>query len=111
MFGDGKQTRDFVYVQNVVAANLAAAGWPGAAGQVLNIGSGKSIDLLGLVSELNEVIGTDLEPVHEDARSGDIVHSSSSVEKARDELGWAPGVSLGEGLARTVEAFGPGHGE
>ncbi|MBW2262299.1 MAG: SDR family oxidoreductase [Deltaproteobacteria bacterium] len=110
IFGDGRQTRDFVYVQNVVEANLAAAGWPGAAGQVLNIGSGESIDLLGLVSTLDDVIGTHLEPVHEDARTGDIVHSSSSVEKARDELGWTPGVSLAEGLARTVEAFGAGHG-
>ncbi len=107
IFGDGRQTRDFIYVQNVVEANLSAAGWPGAAGQVLNIGSGGSIDLLGLVSTLNAVIGSALEPVHEDARPGDIVHSSSSVERARDVLGWTPGVCLAEGLARTVEACVP----
>jgi UDP-glucose 4-epimerase len=104
IFGDGRQTRDFVYVQNVVDANLAAAGWAGASGQALNIGSGASIDLLGLVSTLNGVLGSALEPAHEDPRPGDILHSSSTIERARATLGWSPRISLAEGLARTIEA-------
>jgi UDP-glucose 4-epimerase len=104
IFGDGTQTRDFVFVQDVVDANLAAAGWTGAAGQTLNVGSGSSIDLLGLVSTLNDVMGTSLEPEHRDPRPGDILHSSSSIDRARDALGWTPRLSLADGLARTVEA-------
>ncbi len=107
IFGDGRQTRDFIHVHNVVQANLAAAAWPAAQGQALNIGSGASIDLLGLVSALNGALGSSLEPVHEDARPGDILHSSACIDRARDELGWAPTVSLAEGLAGTVEAHGP----
>jgi UDP-glucose 4-epimerase len=105
IFGDGSQTRDFVFVQDVVDANLAAAGWTKAAGQTLNIGSGGSIDLLGLVAELNSVMGSRLEPEHQDPRPGDILHSSSCIDRARDALGWAPRLSLAEGLARTVEAL------
>lgn len=104
IFGDGSQTRDFVFVQDVVDANLAAAGWTEASGQTLNIGSGASIDLLGLVSTLNDVMGTSLEPEHQDPRPGDILHSSSSIDGARDALGWAPRLTLADGLARTVEA-------
>jgi nucleoside-diphosphate-sugar epimerase len=104
IFGDGKQTRDFVFVQDVVEANLAAAGWTDAAGQALNVGSGASIDLLGLVATLNGVMGTSLEPEHLDPRPGDILHSSSTIDRVRDALGWAPRLSLAEGLSRTVEA-------
>jgi UDP-glucose 4-epimerase len=105
IFGDGRQTRDFIYVGNVVEANLAAARAPGLSGQVLNVGSGTSIDLLGLVAELNAILGTDLEPVLEDPRPGDVRESASSIELARDVLGWSPRVGLSAGLSETAAWF------
>jgi len=100
--GDGRQTRDFVYVANVVDANLLAAGAAAAAGQALNIGSGRSISILDLVAEINAALGTALEPVHEGPRPGDVRHASGTIDRAKRQLGWSPRVGLGEGLALTA---------
>jgi nucleoside-diphosphate-sugar epimerase len=105
IFGDGRQTRDFVYVENVVDANIAAATTPAASGRVFNIGSGSSTDLLKLVDELRSVLGSDIEPVHEPPRSGDILHSYADVTRAAGQLGWTPAVGFAEGLASTVRWF------
>jgi UDP-glucose 4-epimerase len=104
-FGDGRQTRDFIYVSNVVDANLAAARCAEPGGRVLNIGSGESIDLVRLVEVLNEVLGTNLEPTHEPPRPGDILHSRASTGEARRVLGWEPRVGLAEGLEKTAAWF------
>lgn len=104
IFGDGEQTRDFTYVGNVVEGNLRAAHAPaaGAAGQVFNLAMGGQISLNRLVSVLHEIIGTDIRPVYEVPRPGDILHSSSDIEKARRLLGYEPVFSLEDGLAQTV---------
>jgi UDP-glucose 4-epimerase len=102
IFGDGLQTRDFVYVENVVSALMLAAEAEGASGKVFNIGNGASTTLLQLVQVLNELLGTKLEPVHQPPRAGDVRHSLADISLARRDLGYEPTISFREGLARTI---------
>jgi nucleoside-diphosphate-sugar epimerase len=103
IFGDGRQSRDFTYVVNMVAALLLAAdAGPEAAGEVMNVGSGGRTSLLELVSALNELLGTDLAPVFADPRPGDVRDSEASVEKAGRLIGYRPNVGIREGLDQTV---------
>jgi UDP-glucose 4-epimerase len=103
IFGDGAQSRDFTYIANVVAGNLAAAAAPAAAGKVYNVASGKSYSLLQLVAALNRVLGLSLEPVFEPARVGDVKDSLADISRAQMELGYSPTVSFEEGLEKTAE--------
>ncbi len=105
IFGDGKQSRDFTYVQDVVDANLRAVEAPQAAGAVINVASGERHTLLQLVALLNDILGTDFEPVFAPERQGEVRHSHASTILARTLLGHQPRVSLREGLERTVEWF------
>jgi UDP-glucose 4-epimerase len=105
IFGDGTQTRDFVYVTDVVRANLLAAEKPEAKGEVINIGSGRSTSLLDLVAGLNRETGQELAPMFEPARAGDIRFSRAEIRKARDLLGFNPEVDLSEGLRRTMDFY------
>ncbi len=105
IFGDGNQTRDFVYIDDVVEANLAAADVPGVAGQNINVGCGQEHSVNELVALLNEVFRTNMRPEYRPPRKGDLVHSVASIEKLEQMLHCAPRVSLKEGLARTVEWF------
>jgi UDP-glucose 4-epimerase len=110
IFGDGEQTRDFVYVGNVVQANLLAAERD-SPGHPVNIGSGTSYSLNQLVSILNGILGTSLEPEYREPRPGDVRHSRADVSLARRVLGFAPAVGLREGLEETVGALERGsHG-
>lgn len=102
IFGDGKQSRDFVYVQNVVQAIRLAAEVPKANGRVYNIGSGQSTTILDLVQHLNELLGTKIEPIHQPARAGDVRTSLANIERARAELRYQPTISFREGLAKTL---------
>ena len=103
IFGDGEQSRDFTYVDNIVDANLAALDAPGVSGRVYNVACGERITLNALAAELRGQMGVDVEPVHGPARPGDILHSLADVQRARDELGYEPGVGFPEGLRRTLE--------
>jgi len=105
IFGDGQQTRDFTYVANVVHANLLAAAAPEAAGGVFNVGSGTAISLLDLLRELNAILGTEVEPIFQPPRAGDVRDSLADISRARRMLGYEPQVSLAEGLQRTVEFY------
>jgi UDP-glucose 4-epimerase len=110
IYGDGHQTRDFTYVANAVAANLAALRCPQPLlGQVLNVGTGKSTSLLHLIAALNRILGTDLEPILQDPRAGDVRDSLASLDRIQKVLSYNPIVSFEEGLRRTVEAT-VGHG-
>jgi UDP-glucose 4-epimerase len=103
--GDGQQTRDFTYVANAVAANLAALRCPQPLlGQVFNVGTGHRISLLDLVAALNKILGTDLEPIFQDPRAGDVRDSLASLDRIQSVLGYKPIVSFEEGLRRTVES-------
>ena len=102
--GDGSTSRDFTHVENVVQANLAAAGdSPAPVGKTINVAMGASHTLNDLVGHLNDVIGTDLEPTYGDPRPGDVPESMADVTRARELLGYEPRVDFLEGLRRTVD--------
>jgi UDP-glucose 4-epimerase len=105
IYGDGLQTRDFLYVENVVQANLKAADAEFASGSVINIGAGKHTSLNELWREIREIIGTDLEPRYEAARPGDVRDSLADISRAVNLLGYEPNVGLQEGLRRTIKGF------
>jgi len=107
IFGDGRQSRDFTYVANVVEANLRALEAPReAVGEVFNVGSGERHTLLDLVRALGKIAGRpEFAARHGPARAGDVRHSQASIEKARAILGYEPRVSFEEGLERTLAWF------
>ncbi len=105
IFGDGLQSRDFTYVDNVVHGNLLALKAPEAAGEVMNLAIGGSVSLLQLIDRLNYVLGTQIEPIHAAPRAGDIKYSRADVAKATELLDFAPVVDFDTGLARTVAWF------
>ncbi|MFT4538653.1 MAG: UDP-glucose 4-epimerase [Planctomycetota bacterium] len=105
ILGDGLQTRDFVYVRNVVDANLAAMASDLAPGTVINIGGGESITLIDLYRALAEAVGVDLEPDFAPARAGDVRHSSGDLSRARELLGFEPKVHWRAGVAETVDWY------
>jgi nucleoside-diphosphate-sugar epimerase len=100
--GDGLQSRDFTYIDNVVQANLRAAEAPNVGGEVFNVACGQRYTLLDLVSALNTILGTCIEPAFGPPRPGDVMHSLADIEKARRLLGYDPAVSFEEGLERTA---------
>ncbi len=103
IFGDGEQSRDFTYVENIVDANLAALVAPGVGGRVYNVACGERITLNRLARDLQEEMAVDLEPVRGPARPGDIRHSLADVQRARAELGYEPRIGFRDGLRRTLE--------
>ncbi len=105
--GDGKQSRDFTYVDNVVDANLAAAIREGASGEVFNVACGKGYDLLDLIRIINEITGKDIKPKFEDQRPGDVKHTLSDITKMKKILKIDPKVDFVLGLRKTVEYFKP----
>lgn len=107
IFGDGHQSRDFIYVDNVAAANLLAAEAPAArvAGKVFNIAGGRSISLLQLVEELNRLTGRKLTPHFEPPRAGDMRHSLADISESQRELGHDLKVTWQEGLRRTLDFY------
>ncbi len=105
IYGDGLQSRDFTYIDNVVHGNLLAAQAPDAPGEVINMATGGQISLLDLMNKLNALLGTEIQPVHQDPRPGDVRHSRAGIEKARDLLDFAPVVDFDAGLARTLDFY------
>ena len=126
IYGDGMQSRDFTFIDNVVSANLLAAGIeavegggraagnvPGGGGDeeaagfchAINIGAGGCFTVLDLIGALNDILGTGIEPEHTDGRPGDVRHSHASIDKARDLIGYEPLVEFAEGLRHTVNSF------
>lgn len=103
--GDGTQSRDFTYVTDVVAANLAAAVAPAdrASGQPFNVAPGAGTSLLDLLDGLAQRIGVTPNPVFVESRPGDVHRSCADATAARDVLGWTPTVSMEDGLARYVD--------
>jgi nucleoside-diphosphate-sugar epimerase len=103
--GDGLQSRDFTYVDNVVEANIVASRTPHVGGEVFNIGCGEQITLLDIIARLERVLGHPVPRRHSDALAGDIRHSLADVAKADRLLGRTALVSFEEGFRRTVEYF------
>jgi UDP-glucose 4-epimerase len=105
VFGDGEQSRDFTYVQNVVAANVQAMDAQGVAGQAFNVAYGERTTLNQLLDELRELIGTDVEAEYVASRPGDVLHSWADCSRAREAFGYRPEIGLREGLRRTIEYY------
>ena len=110
IFGDGEQSRDFTYVDNVAEANLAALETAGVGGRVYNVACGTRVTLNELAMSIRRETGATLAPVHSPARPGEVRHSVADVSRARQELGYEPVVTLDEGLRRTVEHTADEHG-
>jgi len=100
VYGDGRQTRDFVHVDDVVSAFLLAVGKKDASGQEINIGSGRAVSVIELLDTIRTVTGSKLRPRFVAARRGEARDSCASIAKARRLLGYQPKVSLAEGIAR-----------
>ena len=105
IFGDGLQSRDFTYVDDVVAANLCAAEASPDISGAFNIACGGRHTLLDLVAELNRVIGSDLRPQHEPPRAGEVRHSQAGIGAIAEALGFSPRYTFADGLERTVAYF------
>jgi len=102
IFGDGEQSRDFTHVANVVLANMLALEKKELRGEVFNVACGERITVNSLASEINEVLGKNIAPVHEKPRPGDIRHSFADISKAREMLKYVPKIKFREGLERTI---------
>lgn len=108
IYGDGTQTRDFTYVDNVVHANILASRSPLACGQVINVACGERIMVNDVAALINQFLEKDIEPCHESIRVGDIKHSCADIGLARKLLDYEPVVNFKDGLQSTIEWFG-GH--
>jgi nucleoside-diphosphate-sugar epimerase len=105
IYGDGRQSRDFVFVKDVVQANILAGSHSAASGQVFNVGTGISIEINMLWEKIAGLANLAAVPEYADSRTGDIVHSVAGIEKAEEILGFSPAVSLDRGLALTFDWY------
>lgn len=105
VFGDGLQSRDFVYVDDVVSANLLAAESDAAVGESINVASGRASTLLQLIAAINGALDTNIQPMFAAPRAGDVRDSLADISKARRCLGYEPAVSLDEGLKRSIDYY------
>ena len=106
IFGDGGQSRDFTYVQNVVEANLRAAEASGANGRIFNVAAGSPRSVNTLVETISELLGKPAERRFAPPRAGDLRDSYADISAAREILGWEPAVDFEDGLRRTAESLG-----
>lgn len=105
IFGDGEQSRDFTYIENVIKANMLAAETGDLAGEVLNIACGDRITVNTLFDKIRNIFKTDIRPTHDEPRPGDIDHSFADITKAKRILKYTPDVSFEEGLEKTILYF------
>ena len=105
IYGDGEQSRDFTYVENVVMANILSATKKEASGKVFNIATQKRITINELVKEINNILNTNIKPEYASPRPGDIKHSLADITAAKKILGYNPKVQFREGLEKTVNWF------
>ncbi len=105
IYGDGEQSRDFVYVADVARANMLAATQPKVAGRTFNIGRGQRTSLLELLSTLRDLLGQDIQPIHEPGRAGDVRDSLADVSEARNHLGFDAEVSIAKGLKQSIDYY------
>jgi UDP-glucose 4-epimerase len=105
IYGDGNQSRDFVFVGDVARANLLAATVPGIAGEKFNIACGQRTTLLELLTALRTILGKDIEPIHQPPRTGDVRDSLADITEARTKLLFEPSVSIEEGLRMSVDYY------
>ncbi|HJR58060.1 MAG TPA: SDR family oxidoreductase [Vicinamibacterales bacterium] len=105
IYGDGRQTRDFTYVANVVDGVLRACDVPNASGEVINVATGGRISLLELFDEMKRIVGATVDPTFVEPRQGDVRDSQADIRKAQAILGYEPSVSFEDGLKRTIQWY------
>lgn len=105
VYGDGTQTRDFTYIENVVHANLLAARVEHTCGQVLNIACGQAISINKIIELINMIVGSDIKPIYAPPRPGDVKHSLADISLAKEVLGYEPIVGFEEGLERAIDWY------
>jgi len=107
IYGDGEQSRDFTFIENVVAANLLAADAPAekVSGKMMNVATSAAVTLNQVFEILRELTGYSGDPAYAEPRSGDIKHSLADISRARELLGYVPQVDFREGILRTVEWY------
>jgi nucleoside-diphosphate-sugar epimerase len=103
--GDGRQTRDFTYIANVVQANIKSAIATGIKCEVFNIACGKAYSVLDIVKYVNKILGKDVKPVFEPKRPGDVKDTLADISKAKKLIGFKPEIGFEEGLKKTIEYF------
>jgi UDP-glucose 4-epimerase len=101
--GDGEQSRDFTFIEDVVRVNLLAGEVPGVSGKVYNVACGRRTSLLELVAMMNRLLGTSIVPTHRAPRPGDVRHSQADISLAMAELGYRPSANVEQGLRRCLE--------
>ena len=105
IYGDGNQTRDFIYIDDVVKANLLACHTPNCGGEVFNIAGGQSTSVNDLYNRICKLIKTKQAPTYTSMRKGEIIHSFASIKKAETILNFTPQVSMDEGLKQTINWY------
>ena len=103
--GDGEQSRDFTYIDNVVHANLLSARAKQTAGEVVNIACGEAITVNAIIDMINQIVGKDVQPIYADPRPGDVKHSLADITRAENLIGFKPVVSFNEGLQKAIEWY------
>ncbi len=105
IYGDGEQSRDFTYIDNVVHANLLAARAKKTAGEVINVACGEAVTVNAIIAEINRLLGKDVKPIYVPARAGDVKHSLADITEARKLIGFEPVVLFQEGLERSIDWY------
>jgi UDP-glucose 4-epimerase len=105
IYGDGEQSRDFTYVDNVVEANLLAARAKKTAGEVINIACGKAITVNEIIDMINQILGKNVKPIYTAPRPGDVKHSLADISLAKKLIGFTPKVSFRQGLEKAIDWY------
>jgi UDP-glucose 4-epimerase len=105
VFGDGRQSRDFTYVDNVVEANLLAARAKHTKGEVINIACGKAVTVNEIIKVINDLLGKNVKPLYTDPRPGDVKHSLADISLAKKLIDFAPKVSFRQGLQKAIDWY------
>jgi nucleoside-diphosphate-sugar epimerase len=105
IYGDGEQSRDFTYIDNVVEANLLAAWAKQTRGEVLNIACGEAVTVNAIIDMINEILGKDVKAIYAPARPGDVKHSLADISLAKKTIGFKPIVSFNDGLRKAIDWY------
>ncbi|MFZ0034691.1 MAG: SDR family oxidoreductase [Sedimentisphaerales bacterium] len=105
IYGDGEQSRDFTYVDNVVEANLLAARAKKTSGEVINIACGQAVTVNEVIDIINELLGKNVKPIYADPRPGDVKHSLADISLAKKTIGYKPAVLFKQGLERSIDWY------
>jgi nucleoside-diphosphate-sugar epimerase len=105
IYGDGEQSRDFTYIDNVVDANLLAARARKTNGEVINIACGQAVTVNEIIDMINKLLGKSVKPIYTDSRPGDVKHSLADITAAQNLIGFKPIVSFSEGLQLAIDWY------